>query len=122
MALFKGFSTFDRTRAPYTLTDEECVKRDLLNEFYTKKGDRVMRPGFGSIIWDLLMEPEDDTTVEAVKDDIKRICGKDPRVEIVNTEVYLGAHTIRAEIELKYKLLNTADVLYLEYVASGDIE
>lgn len=122
MALFKGFSTFNRTRAPYTLTDEECVKRDLLNEFYTKKGERVMRPGFGSIIWDLLMEPQDDTTVEAVKDDIKRICGKDPRVEIINTQVYLGAQTIRAEIELKYKLLNSADVLYLEYIATGDIE
>ena len=59
--LFKGFSTVDKNRAPYTLTDTNLIKRDLLNHFYTKKGERVMRPNFGSIIWDMLMEPETPT-------------------------------------------------------------
>ena len=62
--LFKGFSTVDKVRAPYTLTDADLVKRDLLNHFYTRIGERVMRPTFGSVIWDYLMEPEDPETQE----------------------------------------------------------
>ena len=53
--VFKGFSTVDKIRAPYSLTDIELVKRDLLNEFYTKKGERVMRPNLGCIVHDLLL-------------------------------------------------------------------
>ena len=37
MAQFKGMSTVDKVSAPYTLVDSELVKRDLLNEIYTKK-------------------------------------------------------------------------------------
>ena len=59
MAKIKGLSTVDKVRAPYTLVDSALVKRDLLNTFYTKKGERLMRPNYGSIIWDLLMNPED---------------------------------------------------------------
>jgi len=51
--IFKGFSTVNKVKAPYTLTDMALVKQDLLNEFNTRKGERVMRPNFGSIIWDL---------------------------------------------------------------------
>ena len=57
MALFKGMSTVDRSGPPYSIVDAELVKRDLLNELYTKKGERVMRPNFGCIVWDLLMNP-----------------------------------------------------------------
>ena len=48
--IFKGFSTVDKIRAPYSLFDQELIKRDLLNEFHTRKGERLMKPNFGSII------------------------------------------------------------------------
>ena len=35
--IYKGFSTKDRIRPPYTLTNGEAVKTDLLNELYTKR-------------------------------------------------------------------------------------
>ena len=115
VAIFKGFSTVDKIRAPYGVSDADLVKRDLLNEFNTRKGERVMRPNFGSIIWDLLMNPEDLYTEEEIKDDIKRIVEKDPRVEFINTTIFVIDHTIRAEVELRYKVLNTADTLYLTF-------
>ena len=31
--IFRGFSTVDNIRAPYSLYDDDLVKRDLLNEF-----------------------------------------------------------------------------------------
>jgi phage baseplate assembly protein W len=39
-----------------------------------------MNPNFGSIIWDLLMEPLTDQTRDALNQDIVEICNSDPRV------------------------------------------
>lgn len=113
--IFKGFSTVDSVKAPYTLTDIELVKRDLLNEFYTRRGERVMRPNFGSIIWDLLMNPEDNFTGDEIKDDIARIVAKDQRVELINISLFTSDHSVRAEVELKYNILNSKDTLFLEF-------
>ena len=115
VAKFRGFSTVDRIRAPYTLEGADLVKRDLLNTFYTKKGERVMRPEYGSIIWDLLMNPDDTATEKEIRDDVIRIIDADPRVEHLYTTVIYMDHTIRIEINLKYVLLNNEDILYLEY-------
>ena len=117
--LFKGFSTVDKVRAPYTLTDAALVKRDLLNHFYTRIGERIMRPTFGSVIWDYLMEPEDPRTQEIIKDDIERIVNSDPRVEHQDTTLLILDHTIQAEVKIKYKLLNSEDSLFLEYVTNS---
>ena len=119
---FRGFNTVDNIRAPYSLYDVELVKRDLLNEFYTRQGERLMRPNFGSIIWDLLMEPEDVTTEQDIRDDIERIVGKDPRVKLNETVLYISDHTIRAEVSLNYVQANTDDILYIEFVnnSGGD--
>tara|TARA_R110001606_G_scaffold338457_3_gene486559 strand:- start:294 stop:668 length:375 start_codon:yes stop_codon:yes gene_type:complete len=113
--LFKGFSTVDKNRAPYTLTDTDLIKRDLLNHFYTKKGERVMRPNFGSIIWDMLMEQDSPMLQEEIKEDIQRIVDLDPRVELENTILYINDQTIRAEVSVKYYNIDQADILYIEY-------
>ena len=115
VAKFRGFSTIDRIRAPYTLEGQDLVKRDLLNTFYTKKGERVMRPEYGSIIWDLLMNPDDISTEKEIREDVIRIVAGDPRVEHLYTTVVYMDHTIRIEINLKFVLLNNSDILYLEY-------
>lgn len=113
MATFKGFTTLDRVKAPFTITDQELVKRDLLNEFYTKKGERVMRPNFGSIIWDLLMDPSDGNLITKVSEDIKRIVAKESRVELVDLTVYAADHAISADVVLKFLPFNNSESLYL---------
>jgi phage baseplate assembly protein W len=115
MATFKGFSTINQVRAPYSLTDQDLIKRDLLNEFYTRKGERVMRPNFGSIIWDLLMDPEDDTLEASIREDILRIVRKEPRVEHVKTIIYTTDHTLSAEVVLRFLPFDVVENLYLIY-------
>lgn len=120
MALFKGMSTVDRSGPPYSIVDAELVKRDLLNELYTKKGERVMRPNFGCIVWDLLMNPNTPDLQEMVKEDITGIIDRDPRVELNNINVFIGDQSIRAEVEIFYNVINDADILYLEYSNIGE--
>ncbi len=77
---YKGFSTIDPDNSNSRLYDFDLVKQDILNQFRTRKGERVMNPSFGSIIWDLLMEPLTDEVREALNQDIVEICNSDPRV------------------------------------------
>ncbi len=116
VARFRGFSTADRVKPPYTLRDLDLVKQDLLNVFYTRKGERVMRPEYGTIIWDLLMDPSDSSTEKEIRQDVARIVDADPRVEALAVDVFIMDHVVRVEISLNYVLLNTQDILYLEYI------
>ena len=116
MAKFIGFNTIGRVRAPYTLTDGELIKRDLLNQFYTKLGERVMRPNYGSIIWDLLMDPSTADLDRKVQKDIEKIIKSEPRAELLDTKLFILDHTIRAEIDIRILPDGDAEKLYLEYI------
>lgn len=115
MATFIGMSTVDTVRAPYVLTDDDLIKRDLLNEFNTKRGERVMRPTFGSIIWELLMDPDSSTLQEQVDDDIKKIIGRDPRVKLLKVNTLVAEHALRSEVIIEYVASANPDTLYLNY-------
>ena len=84
---YKGFSTVDPTNIGSKLYDLELIKQDILNQFNTKKGSRLMNPTFGSIIWDLLMEPASDQTRETLKADISAVCTSDPRATPIQLDL-----------------------------------
>ncbi len=119
MRKFKGFSTIDRTWGNFKLYDIELAKRDLLNEFYTRKGERLMSPTFGSIVWDLLFDPMTEETVQLINDDCLRIVSKDPRLELRNIYVQESEHSITVTILLNY--VPTATVTELVAVFNRDI-
>jgi len=114
--LFIGFSTQDMTgKRGWSVSDIDLVKRDLLNEFMTRKGERLMLPTFGTIIWDLLFEPFTDSTKAAVVDDVTRIVGHDPRVQLQSTNVSTSIHGIMVAIELKYVPFDVVGTFSLEF-------
>lgn len=111
MATFIGFSTDNKKKPPYTLTDLDLVKQDLLNHFLTRKGERVMRPNFGSIIHDILMEPFDNLTKQDIEDECKEIVDNDPRVDLLATNIENTDHLLKVELYLQYKVDQSKDVL-----------
>ena len=113
--IYKGFSTVGKVRAPYTLIDGELIKADLLNELYTKRGERLMRPTYGTRIWDILMNPLDQYVVAEIKEDIERIVEKDIRVELTDIFTEVLDHTIRITLHLKFKPYLSEDTLFVEY-------
>lgn len=84
---YKGFSSVNDQSSSNKLFDFDLIKQDILNHFKTRKGERVMNPEFGSIIWDLLMEPLTNQTREALKKDIETICTYDPRVTPIQMDL-----------------------------------
>ena len=114
--IFRGFTTFDKNKAPFTLSDEELIKRDLLNHFYTRRGERFMRPNFGSMIHDIIMNPLDAMTESDVREDIERIIETDSRVRLDDIRMLVEDHTVRCEVDISFNVLRTSDTLYLEFI------
>jgi len=104
MRKFKGFSTVNKQWGNFKLYDIDLAKQDLLNELYTRKGERIMSPDFGSIIWDLLFDPMSDETIQLIQEDMERILTKDPRLELRQLDVRedFDTQTIIVAIILNY--------------------
>ena len=77
---YKGFSTVNPDNRGSTLYDFNLIKQNILNHLNTRKGQRVMNPKFGTIIWDILMEPLTLQVRNALTKDIEEICTFDTRV------------------------------------------
>ncbi len=114
-ASFIGFSTAGRIKPPYTLIDFDLVKVDLLNHFNTRKGERVMLPEFGTVIYDLLMDPLDDTTKDLIREDVIRIIKSDPRVEMVDLIMTELDRVILLEVELLYLPNGVTETIAIQF-------
>lgn len=101
--VYKGFSS-NKASQNFKIYDFECVRQDLLNQFNTRKGERVMDPEFGTIIWDAIFEPLTEAIKNAVVEDIRNIINKEPRIEAENVTVDEYSSGILLELTLKYKV------------------
>jgi phage baseplate assembly protein W len=111
---YKGFSTIDQYKK-FRLTDLDLIKRDLLNHFAIRKGEKLMNSEFGSIIWNLLFEPLTADVKALVVDDIQRVIGYDPRIRVDNVLVDQLDIGLQVQIELTVLPDNYSDVLSLQF-------
>jgi len=77
---YVGFSSVDISNKASKLYDLAIIQQDIINTFKTRKGERVMNPKFGTVIWDVLMEPMTPQIHDLLVNDISTICNSDPRV------------------------------------------
>ena len=114
MITYIGFSTRQNAKK-YTLTDFELAKQDLINHFSMRKGEKLMQPSFGTIVWDMLFEPLDEATQHIITDDITKIIGYDPRLEIGQIAIKQKDNGILIELTLAYVPTKQQDVLVLNF-------
>lgn len=114
MALYNGFSTVNRNKH-FRITDFELVKQDLINNFNIRKGEKLMNPEYGTVIWDTIFEPLDDTTRNIIMQDVKRIISQDPRVGAQNVVITQYDRGIQIEIDLVYISTNQRSLLNLQF-------
>ena len=123
-ARYKGFSSFEfQDKKTFDLNDVEIVKMDLLNHIFTRRGERVMMPDFGTIIPDLLFEPLDEETVDIINDEVEDVLNYDPRVEIVELDVQpnYDANAVTVAALVRYIELNTVELFdfNIEFEGAG---
>jgi phage baseplate assembly protein W len=112
---YKGFSTVNNANRGSKLYDFDLVKQNILNHFNTRKGQRVMNPSFGTIIWDVLMEPLTPQLRELITQDINTICNFDPRVYPLQLQISEYEKGYLIEITLAMKNTNQSSKLKLVF-------
>jgi phage baseplate assembly protein W len=112
--MYRGFSTVGRNRK-FRLTDFELVKQDLINHFYIRKGEKLMNPDFGTIIWNVVHEPLTEDLKSVIVTDIKAIASYDPRISIDNVVVTEYDQGIQVELQLRYVQTNQTNLLNLQF-------
>jgi phage baseplate assembly protein W len=96
---FIGFNTQNQFKK-FTLTDFELVKRDLLNAFNIRQGQLPGRPGYGTVLWDYLFEPQLEELQQAIEREVQRVAGGDPRLYISDIQTYPQNNGVLIELEL----------------------
>lgn len=114
MTLYRGFSTFNRSKK-FKVTDFDLVKQDLINHFSIRKGEKLMQPNFGTIIWGLIFEPLTDAVHQAIIDDVTAIVNYDPRIGVQNIKITEQNHGMMLEIDLIYLQTNQVDTLRIQF-------
>lgn len=112
--VYKGFSS-KRKASNFKIYDIDCIREDILNQFNTRKGERVMNPTFGTIIWDAIFEPLTQSTKDAIADDIKRILSNEPRVIVQDIKVDEYVSGILLEITVRYRTNDLSNVIKLQF-------
>jgi phage baseplate assembly protein W len=111
---YRGFSTV-YSSSNNKVYDDELVKQDLLNHFNIRKGEKVMDPDFGTIIWDALYEPLTDGLKEEIEADIRSILAAEPRITPIAVEIAERDFGILLEITVTYNRTNQTENMRITF-------
>ncbi len=112
--IYKWFSS-NKPNQNFKTYDVECIRQDIINHFSTRKGERVMNPNYGTIIWDAIFEPLTEDLKNSISEDIKKIIQSDPRVVAEDVKVDEYQSGILLEITLRYRTDNLTSLLKLSF-------
>jgi|TARA_R110000765_G_scaffold54717_2_gene108947 phage baseplate assembly protein W len=115
MAMYRGFSTLQGNFNTTKITDSDLLKRDLLNSFAIRKGEKVGRPDFGSNILDLIMEPLTAEVKNLLLEEVTSTIAQDPRVSLQHLVIDEYENGLQAQIELLYVQSNQSEKLVVNF-------
>jgi phage baseplate assembly protein W len=119
--IYKGFSSNNPNAVNSMLYDADLIKQDIYNHFMTAKGERIMLPNFGSIIWDYLYEPLDTETKSVIEADARDVIGQDPRVQLLKLDVVGFEHGIVLNVRLNILPQNRLAEMNIQFNKTGNI-
>ena len=111
-ATFVGFGT-GYTGPTKILTDISLIKKDLMNQFMTMKGERLLDVNYGFIGHTLLFELMNDNIRTQLEDDAHRIIQSDPRVKEQSISITELNNGYQIDISLYYYTAGITDLLSL---------
>jgi len=117
---YKGFSS-NEIKNNFKLYDIDLVKRDLLNHFYIRKGEKLENPNFGTIIWDMLFENFTPEVKELISKDVETIINFDPRIAVQQVSIDSTDQGIRIEAEIIYLPFNINERMTFDFDRENNI-
>ena len=115
IAVYKGFSTVNNNFSSSKLTDTDLIKRDLLNHFAIRKGEKLMNGEFGTSLRDLIMDPLTDETKAIVIQEVNAVIENDPRVRSEGITLDEYENGLQIEMSVRYVLDNQVENLVVRF-------
>lgn len=115
MALYRGYNTVGNKSTKTRLEDSELIKRDLINHFNIRKGEKLMNIDFGTIIWDVLFDPLTDDLRDRIVEDVTEIVNYDPRLVAESILVDEYEHGILIEIRILFRDSNQSETMRFSF-------
>lgn len=119
--IYRGFSTVTDSFGNFKLFDINLIRQDILNQFNVRKGERVMIPEFGTIVWGALFEPLTDELKFTLAKDIERIVNSEPRVRAERITVTEYQQGIQFDLELIYVDYNVSEKIGIKFDQNGQL-
>ena len=117
---YKGFSS-NEIKNNFKLYDIELVKRDLMNHFYIRKGEKLENPNFGTIIWDMLFENFTSEVRRLITEDVEQIINYDPRVKVNALTIDSTDQGIRIQADVVYLPFNVNERMTFDFDKTNNI-
>jgi phage baseplate assembly protein W len=117
---YKGFSS-NEVKNNFKLYDIELVKRDLMNHFYIRKGEKLENPNFGTIIWDMLFENFTSEVRRLITEDVEQIINYDPRVKVNALTIDSTDQGIRIQADVVYLPFNINERMTFDFDKTNNI-
>jgi phage baseplate assembly protein W len=111
---YKGFNSNDPING-FKNYDIDLVKQDIINHFNIRKGEKLMNPEFGTIIWELLFEQFTPEVRKLITQDVETIVNYDPRIAINAIAVDSTDQGIRIEADIIYVPFNVNEKMTFDF-------
>jgi phage baseplate assembly protein W len=115
MAMYRGFSTVQGSFESTRVVDGDLIKRDLLNAFAIRKGEKVGSPAYGSGVLDLVMEPLTEEVKNLLIEEVTTTIKQDPRVALQQLVIDEYENGLQAQINLVYVQTNQSETLVINF-------
>jgi phage baseplate assembly protein W len=118
---FKDLSmSFSRNRFTddvSSVTNENSIKQAIKNLILTVPGEKPFQPLVGSRVYELLFEPLDPFTVDAIQDEIiNTITQHEKRVKLINVDVTPIYENNKINVTVEYQVVGVPIIEEITFV------
>jgi phage baseplate assembly protein W len=112
-----GYTTVEQPYTSKNLLGIDLAKRDLLNHFAIRKGEKWTDPTFGCDLPYYVFEPLDTNTTESIKEEVFAVISYDPRFEVEDTNIDINQdkHSVTIKVKLVYIPTTTVTDLQIKF-------
>lgn len=112
-----GYTTINQPYTSNRLSGLELAKRDLLNHFKIRKGEKWSDPEFGCDLELYVFEPLDAETQDAIEEEVNTVISYDPRFEVNDSDIRVvhDTHSVTVNVKLTYLPETTATELQIKF-------
>lgn len=105
------------TKDTGVVKNENAIKQSLRNLVLTRKGEKLFQPEVGCEVFNLLFEPLDPMTGDAIRDEIINTLNQyEPRISLIDVDVKAVDVYNKFDVTIDYRIVGQPILETVEFV------